>query len=102
LVYPDSGALNDPKLAAELLQRDSSDERSTKVFEVTMRHRFGRPQNSDAGVLGRPKQQGIAKVQIELNHSAAFVTTARNEIGVGGTRHLLARHGCCVMARRLK
>ena len=102
LVYPDSGALHDPKLAGELLQCYSADKRSTKSLKVMMRCRFGRPQNGDAAVLGRPKQQGVAKIQIEGDQGAAFVTTSRNEVGVRDPRHVLAGHSCCVVTCRLK
>ena len=102
LIYADSAALNDPKFTGETLLCHSSDECSAKIFESMMRHRLGRPENRNARVLRRPEQQRIRKVQIECNHSAAFVTTTRDEVGVLGSRHLLALHSCCVMARRLE
>jgi hypothetical protein len=51
LVYTDSAALNDPKFAGELLLCHSSDECPAKIFEIMMRHRLGRPENSNARVL---------------------------------------------------
>ena len=99
LIYADSAALNDPKSASESLLCHSSDECSAKIFEIMMRYRFGRPENSNARILRRPEQQRITKVQVECNHSAAFVTTTRYEIGVGSSKHLLTSHRCCVMAR---
>ena len=102
LIYADSAALNDPKSTGESPLFDSSDENSAKIFEIMMRHRLGRPENSNARVARRPEQQRIRKVQIECNHSTAFVTTTRNEVGVGGSKHLLASHSGCVMARRLE
>ena len=102
LVDADSAALHDPKLATKWFQNYSGNKSSTRIFEVTPGDWFGGPQNSDAGILRWHKQQRITKVQIECDYSAAFLTTARNEIDVGSPGHLLASHGCCVMACRLK
>ena len=62
LINPDSTVFYNPKLPVEFLLRQSTDECSAKIFEVSTGYWFCGSQNRDAMLLRRLELQGIAEI----------------------------------------
>ena len=99
---PHPPPFDDPQPPGERLDVQGANERFKSGLEISRRRSFRQPDDRDAGIVGRWKDQGIGEIDVERDQRPSFATADLDEVPVVGCRQLLCCHSAGIVARGIE
>src|SRR5688500_11358105 len=91
-------SLDDPQLSDDRAARQRRNQGANDGIQLLWR-RTTRPEDRNAGILIRRKEERVREVQVEGDQASLFAPADRDDLFVGGTGETLVRHRHDIMSR---